>query len=152
MVFTRFGQVRVPRSFFQKVFCTKGPKGSPRRILSWNLNAFRAFLSFLNQNVKKLKVFYASGIPGTPEMDPIWDPHGTILGPFFFHFGPLPPPTQLHPTTNAAFNQGSLQPTKPLTNQAFKQPSLPPTKSSTNPAFNQPSLQPTKPSTSYSGS
>ena len=85
--------------------------------------------------------FCASGLPGTPEMDAIWDPHGTILGTFFFHFGPLPPPTA------PPDNPRSLQPTKPLTNQAFKQPSLPPTKSSTNPAFNQPSLQPTKPST-----
>ena len=91
--------------------------------------------------VKKLRGFCASGLPGTPEMDAIWDPHGTILGTFFFHFGPLPPPTA------PPDNPRSLQPTKPLTNQAFKQPSLPPTKSSTNPAFNQPSLQPTKPST-----
>ena len=91
--------------------------------------------------LKKLWGFCASGLPGTPEMDAIWDPHGTILGTFFFHFGPLPPPTA------PPDNPRSLQPTKPLTNQAFKQPSLPPTKSSTNPAFNQPSLQPTNPST-----
>ena len=132
---------------FQKVFCTKGPKGSPRRILSWNLNPSNAFFKFFHQNVEKLRGFRASGIPGTHEMDSIWDPHGTILGQFFLYFGQLPPPTQLYPTTNPAFNQGSLQPKKPLANQAFKQPSLQPTKSSTNPTFYQPSLQPTSPST-----